>query len=537
MPDSPRKKTLIIGLDGATFDIIKPLAKEGKLPTFKKIMEEGSFGELQSTIPAATLPAWPSFMTGVNPGKHGVFDFMGRKGQEYYGKIMTSSDIKAKTIWHILSEAGKKCIAINIPATYPPYKINGLMITGMLTPKDKPFTYPPELKNELPDYTIEIDPYLADRSDTNEFLEELISIAKKRLNATLQLLNTNPWDVAMVVFRITDIIGHKKWHEFNKVQQVYMVMDNILSTLIDTYSSRANFILMSDHGFGELSKAFYVNTFLESIGLLKFKKVLPSEQRTEKIYTLLGKNKKQSGITDTLAKLGITAEKALHVINKLHLTPLVKIVPQNFKSKVPAINYDIDWDNTKAYCSAFFTTETQSININLKGRDPNGSVEQKEYSKIRDFLITKLNELTDPKTAEKVVIKAYKKEEAYTGPYLEEAPDIILLLNKGYKMSNTRHANDIVRHLPDLKGKHEVNGIFMAYGTDIGAVPNIPNLKITDVAPTILFMNDQPISKNMDGQVIRNIFSKQSIFALKDISFSETTLKDSLKNKIKDLKI
>ena len=138
-------KVLVIGLDGATFDIILPWIKQGKLPNFEKLISEGSYGNLTSTLPTVSPVAWTSFATGVNPGKHGIFGFL----TDYESTPVTRIDIKSKTFWEIASENGKRVIIMNVPMTYPPEEINGIIISGYESPEEEIFTYPENLTEEL----------------------------------------------------------------------------------------------------------------------------------------------------------------------------------------------------------------------------------------------------------------------------------------------------------------------------------------------------------------------------------------------------
>jgi predicted AlkP superfamily phosphohydrolase/phosphomutase len=143
-------KVFVIGLDGATFDLIRPWAASGKLPTFKKLMDSGAWSELRSTVPPVTASAWSSFMTGKNPGAHGLFDFMQRRDDSYDLTPVSARDRDGKAVWDLISDAGKKVIVMNVPVTWPPQPVNGLLITGMLTPRSADnYTYPRELADEL----------------------------------------------------------------------------------------------------------------------------------------------------------------------------------------------------------------------------------------------------------------------------------------------------------------------------------------------------------------------------------------------------
>ena len=185
------KKVMVIGLDGATFDLIKPWAEEGKLPTFKKLMDEGIHGNLKSTIPYATIPAWPSFATGCNPGKHSFYDFFKEKdnGYEVTVEMLPSRAVKQPTLWKILSHHNKKVAVINVPSTYPPTKVNGYMITGMLTPPKAKYTYPPEFEAELEKKIGKYNVFFSSLSakNTDVLVSDLEETLEQRIRATQYL--------------------------------------------------------------------------------------------------------------------------------------------------------------------------------------------------------------------------------------------------------------------------------------------------------------------------------------------------------------
>src|SRR5947208_1254180 len=153
-------KTVIIGLDGATFDIIKPLASAGRLPVLSRLMSEGSHAPLRSTILPNSFPGWASCTTGTSEGMHGVFSPFIKNTGAYSVRAMSGRDIQTRHVWDLLTEQGGRSVIINVPTTYPPEPLNGLMVTGMLTPNyEVEWTYPPALKqkviSQIPDYIIE----------------------------------------------------------------------------------------------------------------------------------------------------------------------------------------------------------------------------------------------------------------------------------------------------------------------------------------------------------------------------------------------
>ncbi|GAG67317.1 unnamed protein product [marine sediment metagenome] len=156
------RKVFAFGIDGATFDLISPWCRQGKLPNMSKLLGEAASGILQSTPEPNSAQAWSSFMTGLNPGNHGVYYFLQRKESSYDFEFTNAASRDGKTLWKIASELGKKCIVINVPLTYPPEEINGIMISGMDAPgTNSEFTYPQgiydELVQEIGEYVIESD--------------------------------------------------------------------------------------------------------------------------------------------------------------------------------------------------------------------------------------------------------------------------------------------------------------------------------------------------------------------------------------------
>lgn len=532
-------KVLVIGLDGATFDIIKPLAWKGKLPTINKLMKEGVYGELKSTIPPSSIPAWPSFMTGVNPGKHGCFDFMKRSSNEYYGKMITSRDIKTKTLWKILSDFNKRSIVINVTGTYPPEEINGIIISGLLTPRGKKFVYPSRLQKDIEKrgYQIFIKDEILSAPSTILY-SELCRLEEKRAETATYLMKKYDWDFFMVMFLGTDTIQHKLWGNRKLIYQYYQKMDQIIRKILETIEENTYIFVMSDHGFGELRKVVHINEWLYRLNLLSYKRIDASSTREFKIRSLKGQ--KTSKFLLSLSKLGFTKENIIHAFDKFAFhDKLMDIIPKRIKNmlqRLPATNLDIDWPNTRVFLSSFFGTESQSIMINLKGREPQGIVSPCEYEKLRAYVINKLATLKDPDTGECVFERIFKKEEIYSGPYIENAPDIITLLKGGYKFSNSLNTKNIITKLRSIEGSHRLYGILIAHGPEINKNVMVKNARIIDLAPTILHIFNIEIPQYMDGFVLKKIFRPNSELAKRPVRYLNDTFKEKIRKRIKDSK-
>ena len=292
------KKVFIIGLDGATWNIINPLITEGELPTIKNLLENSTHAVLQSTLIPLSPAAWTSFATGCNPNKHGIFDFFGRKTGTYEPTPYSSRDRKCETLWNILSKEGKKVGILNIPGTYPVDKVNGFMISGFPTPEEfEDFTYPKDLLWELKkefgkDFRFQPKVNLFDEA---LFLDEIHLLTDNIFQATNYLMNKYQWDILMTVFVGADSLSHAFWKymdpkhplydanaptEFkNAIVNIYKDLDKKIDLLKKNIDSDTTLMLMSDHGFGPLYYGVPINNWLLNEGFMTLKKTVPTKVR------------------------------------------------------------------------------------------------------------------------------------------------------------------------------------------------------------------------------------------------------------------
>lgn len=497
---------MIIGLDGATFDIIKPMVETGRLPTFANLIANGTSGNLKSTILPITPPAWTSFMTGKNPGKHGVFAFYTQSTESYGTQMTTGLSIKSKKIWEYLDS--ERIGLIDIPMTFPPQEINGYMISGWPVPSEESiFTYPPTLHTEI---IREIGNYMMDTtmklSHENmspvETLSHLYMYTESRRNASLYLLKKKgPFDLFIVVFRGTDFLQHVAFkfldEEYCKANpdiskkfkdvlfQFYEKMDTIVADLIKSMGEDAVTILMSDHGGGPLKKKFYINRWLKQEGFLSLKRGT----------SLHGICVNRAPLSHLLQRLGVS------YLNIFIPTLLKQMRIPYLKQYLKHPSVLIDWSKTKAFAN--LTWPDEIIRINLEGREPAGTVSREDYETVRSTIIERLTEVRDPETGEKIIDKAYRREEVYHGPYLEDAPDILILThNTSYVVSPALDDGFLFERPEEPWAPHRMDGIFIIQGPDIRAGLVLSGLNITDIAPTVLYLMGQPIPKSMDGRVI-----------------------------------
>lgn len=515
------RKVFCIGLDGATFDLIQPWISKGKLPNISRIMQNGAWGELESVIPPISAPAWTSFMTGKNPGKHGIFGFKKDKQGTYEERFVNRKLIKSETLWKRLSDDGKKVIIINVPITYPPEEVNGCMVSGMDTPSKKSlYTYPPQLKEEINKITRgkyrihqHFGGYLINNKRKAQALEEILFAIDIRTQVAEYLMQKYPWDFFMIKFDNPDQVQHYFWKDMedkesilrNSIFKVYERLDSILGKFMDYLDENTTLIVISDHGAGPINgKRIYINEWLRRKGMLSTKDHSDGKRRGFR-------NRFKKLLSRSLEKLYFLAGGIISYRMRDRLGIPLSVIQAKLLSSTHS---NTDWTKTKAY----FGGNLNSIYINLIGRRPFGVVQPgEEYEKVREEIIHGLKSLVDPDDGQSVFEHVYKREEVYHGHQLDEAPDILVVPRNfsDYTFGREIFGNDkkpVIAYHPSPKGvtaNHRLNGIFLAYGKCIGKGEQIKNAGIIDIFPTIYHILGLQIPADIDGKTLTSIFTPE----------------------------
>jgi len=515
-------KVLIIGIDGGTFKLITPWVKEGKLPTITELMRGGVHGILKSTIPPVTSPAWQSFMTGCNPGKHGIFCFWDEKG-----RICTSKDLKKPPFWELIGIEGYKSIIIGVPCTWPPKPFNGIIVTGQPVPEGKPYTYPPSIQKEISSmgYIIGSSSQLIRALATSKKArEELIEIERKKTECLIYLAKKYSWNLICIVYKAPDQIQHVLYDKKHIIFEVYEQIDNLIRQLINTLKPEYVFIV-SDHGFNEYNKVININKYLIDRGYLvrvKENSKPAGRPNSEKVG--------MSWTRSVLSLVGMDQEKLIRITPKFLLDAIRKFIPYGIRQQlIEKPVYKIDYEKSLAYCIA---GTDFGIRINR-----NKFYSKMDYDAFRDKLIKELMSIKDPKTG-KCVFKWIKHaEEVYAGEFTNQAPDLIYSANNGYYPRTQLWGKSTIETSKTFA--HDPDGIFIAHGEGIKENYKLEfDINILDIAPTILYLFDLPIPNYMDGKVLTSILSPQAEVAHKAVIYVNPSYYEikRLKSKIRSLK-
>jgi len=500
-------KIVILGMDGATWNILSPLIEQNKLPNIKKLREKSAWAYLDSTVPPLTPPAWTTSFTGKNPGKHNIFDFSKSSREDYELHLTSRLDRKSRAVWNAVSEAGGKVVLMNVAHTFPPEKVNGVVISGFGTPEsDCDYTYPSELKEEIlkkhPDFRPGIPTSFIANNDTSEFLKVLDSHTKINFQVFKELHKEHSPELGVYVFDEMDRLMHFFWHCFDEKHPRYeksvftekfighfQLVDKLIGEFLDELPEDTYVMSFSDHGFGQVHSDIYLNNYLLEKGYISLKEGADKEV---KVTTSV---KIKSLVVKFLEKIGLW---------KFYRDYRLKTIP------VGTVWFlkNIDWQKTKAVMASM---AGKSIRLNVRERDPIGAVNSGEVVNVIESLKRDLLELRDPRTGEKVITKIWRGTEIYSGEYAIYAPDLILETAPGYSFHHgfsDAIIKESTQHGRIRSGDHEQFGTFILSGDGVRNV-KLDKAGIMDIAPTILHILGLPVSDEMDGKFLEDAFLEE----------------------------
>jgi predicted AlkP superfamily phosphohydrolase/phosphomutase len=523
-------KVLVIGLDGVTFDLLGPWIEAGELPNLQKLMAQGASGKLRTTLPPISSSSWSSFLTGVNPGKHGLVDFVYPGADSYNVSMVNATSRRTRALWNWLNDAGYKVGLLGIPTTYPTEPVDGFMVSGFLAPgPDSEWAYPLELKQELQEalgeFLLSPDERYRSTRWLDRFLDDLTASVENRTQAALYLLRNKPWDVFAVVYWDTDMVQHETWrlldpnhprHESaeaaaqrDRILDFHRKVDADVGRLLAEVDSDTLVVVMSDHGFGPVHSFFLTNNWLASEGLLRFK---------QKPWTTLKR---------LLFRMGFTPLGMFRIAKALGLGKLRQKV--RFQQKSGLLNRvflsfdDVDWSQTRAFSIGSFG----QVYVNLAGVRPEGIVQPgQEYEALKEEIVQAALALRDPRSGEPLVERVLRREEIYSGPYIDRTPDLIVQ-TRGWEYMAFGHAdfgsNRLVEPITGLSGHHRPDGVLILSGAGVNRGTRLEGASIMDLTPTILHAQGLEVPQDLDGRVLSEAFSTSSPLA-RPVTYSQANV-------------
>lgn len=484
-------RVVIIGLDGADWSALRLLFADGAMPTLEALVRSGVSASLESVIPTNSMSAWTSLMTGVNPGKHGVFAFVRNTGTPFQTTMTNSSDIRFPTMWETLARGGFRACVIDMPPLFPPLHIDGVTMLGgigsaLALSLGSGLAYPPEVEATVE----EAGGFLPDggwadfRGRRAELVAWLVALTENRVRIAESFLEKYESDVFCVVFGAPDRLQHIFWPDlmaqgpdYPLARKLYVALDEGLARLLGRLDPSATDILVvSDHGFRRFSRGVDVNQILVEAGLMRWKRVSPTKAAMRRAIGVLP------------GPLLSAIKKALRR-SDAPLARLIRPVPRRLSADSVAYSDVVD-----------------CINLNLAGRESTGRVTESEYEDVREMVAAKLAQFHDPATGEPPVKRLIRREECMHGKFLGEAPDLILEFANGYGYSRSR--SEVRWEFEGwISGVHASSGIIACRGPHFRGGVEVSTVSMLDVAPTVLALLGVAPPADVDGRVATDLLS------------------------------
>lgn len=455
-------RVVVIGLDGATWDLLQPWIDKGDLPVLDRMQREGAWGQMQSSVPYLSPPAWTTAVTGVNPGKHAIFDFQRRIPGQAVIVNETAKSRRAQPIWNMLRSSRKRVLIMNIPMTDPPDEVNGIFVAGFPHFDEVGFAYPPDYAAKLGDYELDHMEIKLPPGQEDSLLASYRRQQAQRRRIVLDWLKNEPFDLLWAVFTASDRIQHTFWmfgdpqnpnydaaraERYGRaIHDLWVEQDRILGEILQALRESDTLLLLSDHGFGPLRYDLQVPQLMREPGSRL------TEREASSVYAI---------------------------------TP---------------------GDAARLYVARL-------------GRDPVAPYAPEEARRVRDKLAGALREARDPATGARVLETVWTNEEVFHGTYAEKGPDLVALPREGYFVTFGENAppqsSSVVPHGALLSGWHRMNGIYALRGPAVapgerdGEASRLYSL--LDVVPSVLYLLGESIPEGLDGRLMREVLDPQRL--------------------------
>lgn len=518
-------RVLAIGLDAADWQLLQQWVHKGHLPVMASLMQRGCWRELRSTADMGSGTVWPSFFTGASPAKHGGISSRSLKAGSYQVRYERADLVRREPFWTSMGRHGKRVVVLDVPKVRPIPGLCGIQLAGWgaHSPGWYCDAWPTQVKQEVlarfGTFPVPDDDRFIPTGyhQLQQFYQALLSGIDRKKQLSLHYLRQEEWDLFITVFAEPHCVGHNFWHLMDEhhpahdvnaartlgdaILNVYACIDAAVAELMAA-APDATIVLFSPEGMGpNYTGSFLLPEVLRRLGM--------------------GSNREKGGI-DHLHRLSPSRRWGPHAIRNLRSVlpqPLLtgieqakRVVPeqtwQRWKAWLMTVGNDWQWH--RAFC--FPSDFNGAIRINVKGREPNGQVAPgSEYDAVCDTLIGALGELINVDTGKKAVAEVMRVDRLHTGPYLNELPDLVVRWKgdapiRGLMSARIGSVRGTNRH--ERSGAHRPYGFLIAAGAPIAQKGRLETAHLTDIAPTLLRLLDQPIPQDIDGCVKTDMMAK-----------------------------
>lgn len=479
-------KVVVLGFDGMDPHLLDDLIEEDRLPTFEELRERDLYSPIESTVIPMSPAAWSSFLTGTNPGKHGIYDFITRTGggiEDF--EVVTATNRQAPSIWDYCNARDLRVGVVGVPITYPVDAVDGFIVSGFPTPTANEQSYAPsDIPDRSPVDLSELHPHvLYDGTNRDSFVYDQFRLWDAMEEFHEFALGQLDWDVYVSVFKQTDDIAHICWGE-EPLKEAYERADRVVGNTIETLEAQdGEFLLlvMSDHGFGPIDKTLFLNNVLIDTGYQKLRNSLGTKIR--RIFNRNGINLLTA--YRILARLGL----AESVLSMSYDDSTTSAALEWLRERLFLGVHDIDPDASIAFSRGNFG----QIFLN--------DMSQKEHllSSLREYRVDD----------EPIVEELYTADEEFHGPHVDKAPDVMIrtpdyryVTSRGFALATDAILTD---HVLQRTADHKPKGVLFAHGPTVDNTADIGSPKLEDLLPTILARMNLPVPDYVDGDVLEGV--------------------------------
>ena len=500
-------KSIILGLDGANWDLLSPWLESGKLPNIQSLRDHGTTADLESCLPPVTCPNWRCYSTGKNPGKLGVYWWEKIDTKNRTLSTPTSKSFKSTNYWDYLAADDISTGVFNLPMTYPPLSMdNGYLVAGGPGSQQDGYTDPPELEADLEaqEYQLHPDSPITSKDDY-DVATDIVDLIDERLSTFRSLLDKRDVDVAHCTVFYINVLQHYFWRG-EPTAEAWQVIDEHIGAIREAYP-KATLYLMSDHGCAEIDTMFYANSWLEQEGFL---------------------TTSTSGTTSVLERFNINKKRISKIADRVGIREIVTAAaPEGIKQAVPEDDEGakrdqkldrVDWDQSRAIASG------QGLIYVLDGRE-----------ETREQIIDRLCDIQSDISGIPIARNVYRREEIYDGSYVSDAPLIVFDQTPGIHTSGAIGANPVFEDVSHWSAENVRTGLFLADGPDVTMSAG-ERISITDVAATILHEHGSAIPSDIDGEPL-DLFDWEQPETREPIipDFVDQQSGESVQNRLEDL--